>query len=353
VRSAAARGTSFGAPTEAEVELAELIAERVPSIEKVRLVSSGTEACMTALRLARGVTRRERVLKFSGNYHGHADSFLIQAGSGALTFGVPSSPGVPGALASRTHVAPYNDLPRVESILAEHAGEFAAIIVEPVAGNMGCVPPEPGFLAGLRELATRHGALLIFDEVMTGLRVAPGGAQELYGVAPDLTTLAKVVGGGLPLGAVGGPARYMDQLAPLGPIYQAGTLSGNPLATAAGIATLRILGDRGVYDRLEALGERLERGLQRVAASSPVPASYQRVGSMATLFFVRGPVRGLESLAGLDPAHYARFFHEMLARGVYLPPSQYEAFFLSAAHTETEIDRIVDAASQSVAALRC
>ncbi|HLU49079.1 MAG TPA: glutamate-1-semialdehyde 2,1-aminomutase, partial [Planctomycetota bacterium] len=332
-----------------EIELAELVAERVPSIEKLRLMSSGTEACMTAIRLARGATGRDRVIKFAGHYHGHSDSFLIQAGSGALTLGVPSSPGVPEAIASRTHLARFNDSASVEALLDAFPGEFAAIIVEPVAGNMGTVPPEPGFLEDLRALATRHGTLLVFDEVMTGFRVARGGAQERFNVDPDLTTLAKVLGGGLPMGAVGGPAELLDQLAPVGPIYQAGTLSGNPLATAAGIATLRLLDAPGTYDLLEARGARLEAGIRPALRELSIPACYQRVGSMATLFFVEGPVRSLDSLAGLDASIYSRFFHAMLERGVYLPPSQYEAFFLSTAHTEADIDLIVDAARASLA----
>jgi glutamate-1-semialdehyde 2,1-aminomutase len=348
ISRAAARGTSFGAPTEAEVELAESIVSIVPSVEKVRLVSSGTEACMTAARLARGVTGRDRLLKFVGNYHGHADGFLIAAGSGALTMGVPSSPGVPRVVASLTHLARFNDLESVSAQLDAHSGEFAALIVEPVAGNMGTVPPEPGFLEGLRELATAHGALLIFDEVMTGFRVHRAGAQELYRVRPDLTTFAKVVGGGLPLGAVGGPADILDRLAPVGPIYQAGTLSGNPLATAAGLATLEILGRPGVYETLESKGARLETGLRRALADCPIPWCYQRVGSMATLFFAAGPVRGLHSLDGLDTRPWARFFHAMLDRGVYLPPSQYEAFFLSLAHDDRDLEIIIDATKSAV-----
>ena len=348
VCAAARRGTSFGAPTEAEVELADRIVERVPSVEKVRLVNSGTEAGMTAARLARGFTGRSHVIKFAGCYHGHADPFLIQAGSGALTFGVPSSPGVPPEVASSTHLARFNDLGDVESILESKPGEFAAIIVEPIAGNMGTIPPADGFLEGLRSLATKHGALLVFDEVMTGFRVAPGGAQELYGITPDLTMMAKVVGGGLPLGAVGGRAEILDHLAPEGPVYQAGTLSGNPLATAAGIATLRLLGEPGVYEALEAKGARLEAGLREAMSGAAVPVTLQRVGSMATAFFVEGPVTSLDSLAGIDTQIFARFFHGMLRRGVYLAPSQYEACFLSTAHTDEDIDRIVEAAGEAV-----
>ena len=349
VAAALRKGTSFGAPTEAEIELAELIAGRVPSVEKVRLVNSGTEAGMTAARLARGFTGRERIVKFSGCYHGHSDGFLIQAGSGALTFGVPSSPGVPAPMASRTHLASFNDVESVRVILEGHPGEFAALIVEPVAGNMGTVPPAEGFLEGLRDLTSEHGALLIFDEVITGFRVAPGGAQELYSVRPDLTMMGKVVGGGLPLGAVGGPARILDHLSPEGPVYQAGTLSGNPLATAAGGATLREL-DAAAYGELEKKGGQLDDGLRDAIASSGSRATVQRVGSMMTLFFVEGPVTSLDSLAELDTSVYARFFHAMLERGVYLPPSQYEAFFVSLAHSEEDIERVVGAAREALGA---
>ncbi|MCZ6794900.1 MAG: glutamate-1-semialdehyde 2,1-aminomutase [Planctomycetota bacterium] len=348
VVAAARQGTSFGAPTEAEVELAETVVERVPSVDKVRLVSSGTEAGMTASRLARGVTGRDRLLKFAGCYHGHSDGFLIQAGSGALTFGVPSSPGVPEATASVTHLARFNDLESVRVALEQQPGEFAAIIVEPVAGNMGTVPPVPGFLEGLRELSSEHGALLIFDEVITGFRVARGGAQDRYGILPDLTMMGKVLGGGLPLGAVGGPARILDQLSPSGPIYQAGTLSGNPLATAAGLATLHAL-DPAAYRTLEERAARLESGLTEAVARRR--ATVQRVGSLMTLFFVEGPVRDLESLADLDPGVYARFFHAMLERGVYLPPSQYEAWFVSLAHTDEDIQRVIEATREALAAI--
>ncbi|MBN1443787.1 MAG: glutamate-1-semialdehyde 2,1-aminomutase [Planctomycetes bacterium] len=349
VTAAARCGTSFGAPTRAEVELAEEIVGRMPSVEMVRLVSSGTEAAMSAARLARGFTGRDRTIKFAGCYHGHFDAFLIQAGSGALTFGVPSSPGVPAAVASTTFLAAYNDLGGVEELFERHGSEIASVIVEPVAGNMGTVPPAAGFLEGLREVTARYGAILIFDEVMTGFRVARGGAQERYGVMPDLTVMGKVVGGGLPLGAFGGRAEILRQLAPEGPVYQAGTLSGNPLATAAGLATLRALGGDGVYQDLEAKGERLQAGLERAVSSSGVTGVVQRVGSMMTLFFAEGPIRSMESLRSLDPSVYARFFHAMLRRGVYLPPSQYEAFFVSLAHSSGDIDRIAQAAAEALA----
>ncbi len=351
VKTAAERGTTFGAPTEAEVVLAEMIAKRMPSVERVRLVSSGTEGALSAVRLARGFTGRDRIVKFEGCYHGHADSFLIKTGSGALTLGVPSSPGVPAALASLTHNARFNDLESVRSILEMHPGEIACVIVEPVAGNMGTVPPRPGFLEGLRDLCDRHGALLILDEVITGFRVAAGGAQELYGVRADLTVMGKVVGGGLPLGAYGGRAEVMDRIAPVGPVYQAGTLSGNPLATAAGIATLEVLRRPGVYAELERKGRRLEDSLRKVIARSSLPLCFQRVGSMATLFFVKGPVESLDSLSLVRTDLYGKLFHGLLRRGVYFPPAQYEAFFLSLAHSDPEIDRIVDAVEEAIGEL--
>lgn len=351
VQRAAARGTSFGASTEAEVDLAELIVERMPTVEKVRLVSSGTEAGMSAARLARGFTGRDRLVKFVGCYHGHADSFLIQAGSGALTFGVPSSPGVPEPVAALTHLARYNDLDDVREVFAEHGSEIAAIMLEPVAGNMGVVPPKPGFLEGLRGVCDEHGALLVFDEVITGFRVASGGAQERYDIRPDLSVMGKVVGGGLPVGAFGGRAEILDHIAPTGPVYQAGTLSGNPLATAAGLATLRELGKPGVYDGLEAKGARLQAGLEEVISSTDVTARVQRVASMMTLFFNETAVENLDSLANVDSERYAKFFHGMLAQGVSLPPSQYEAFFVSTAHTDEDIDAVVAAAKDVFARL--
>jgi len=351
VQSAAARGTSFGASTRAEVELAELIVERMPSVEKVRLVSSGTEAGMSAARLARGFTGRDRLVKFSGCYHGHADSFLIAAGSGALTFGVPSSPGVPAPLAELTHLARFNDLDNVRAIFAEHGSYIAAITLEPIAGNMGVVPPEPGFLEGLREVCDEHGALLIFDEVITGFRVARGGAQELYGITPDLTVMGKVVGGGLPVGAFGGRADVLDHIAPTGPVYQAGTLSGNPLATAAGLATLAQLGDASVYEELERKGARLHAGLEAAITDAGVTALVQRVGSMMTLFFNESKVTSLDSLENVDTDRYAKFFHGMLEAGVSLPPSQYEAFFVSTVHTDEDIDAVAAAAKSVLASL--
>jgi glutamate-1-semialdehyde 2,1-aminomutase len=340
-------GTSFGAPTAGEVELARLVTEMVPSVELVRLVNSGTEATMSALRLARAATERDRIIKFRGGYHGHADSFLVEAGSGAATLGVPSSPGVTAGAARDTLVAEFNDLASVRSLLDENAGEVAAVIVEPVAGNMGCVPPAEGFLAGLRSLCDDHGALLIFDEVMTGFRVAPGGAQQRYGVRPDLTTLGKVIGGGLPVGAFGGREDLMRRVAPDGPVYQAGTLSGNPLAVAGGLATLRRLrAHPEAYDELERLGSRLEEGVLRVLEAGGYPLSWNRVGAMATLFFTPGPVTGWASASTQDRDAFGRYFHGMLDRGIYLPPSPFEALFLSAAHTDADIDRTVAAVGE-------
>ena len=343
VAEAAARGTSFGAPTPGELELAELLCEAVPSLEMVRLVSSGTEACMSSLRLARAVTGRPRVIKFDGCYHGHADSFLVAAGSGVLTQGIPGSPGVPPAIAELTLSLPYNDLEAVREAFARYPGEIAAVIVEPVAGNMGVVPPEPGFLPGLRELTRREGALLIFDEVITGFRVAWGGAQALYGVTPDLTCLGKIIGGGLPVGAYGGRRELMEQLAPLGPVYQAGTLSGNPVAVAAGLATLKALKEPGIYDALEAKTAGLAGGLAEVIQEQGLPWCVQRVGSMLTVFFTPGPVRSLTEAQQADLAAFRRFFQGMLAQGIYLPPSQFEAWFVSTAHTQAQLEATVAA----------
>jgi glutamate-1-semialdehyde 2,1-aminomutase len=344
------QGASFGAPTAREVELAELVAASMPSIERLRLVSSGTEATMTAARLARGFTGRDRIVKFEGCYHGHADSFLIKSGSGALTFGSPSSPGVPAALAALTLTAPYNDAAAVRGLFDRRGGEIAAVFVEPVAGNMGTVPPQPGFLEELRRLTREAGALLVFDEVITGFRLGLGGAQERYGVRPDLTTLGKILGGGLPLGAVGGRADVLDRLAPSGPIYQAGTLSGNPLATAAGLATLGVLrrGGAALYAELEAKSRRLEEGLAQALKALGVPACVQRAGSMLTLFFAPGPVLNLGSLANVDTARYGRFFHALLEEGVYFPPAQYEAFFVSTAHSLEDIERAIEAAAAAL-----
>jgi glutamate-1-semialdehyde 2,1-aminomutase len=335
VRTAVERGTSFGAPTEAEVELAAAIVDAVPSVEKVRLVSSGTEAAMSAVRLARAFTARDRIVKFAGCYHGHADAFLASAGSGIATFGIPSTPGVPPATTGDTIVCPYNDVDAAAAAVAHHGEGLAAILVEPVAGNMGVVPPEPGFLEVLRQLCDASGALLVFDEVITGFRVARGGAQELYGVMPDLTILGKIVGGGLPLAAFGGRAEIMERLAPSGDVYQAGTLSGNPLATAAGLAVLRRL-DGEVYEALEQRGARLEAGLGR-------HGRVQRVGAMATLFMTDRPVRDFEDAARCDTERYAALFRHLLERGIYLAPSQYEAMFVSLAHGDEEIDRTIEA----------
>jgi len=334
----ARHGTSYGAPTASEVEMAERISRALPSMEMVRLVSSGTEAAMSAIRLARGATGRDVIIKFDGCYHGHADSLLVKAGSGGATFGVPDSQGVPAALAALTLALPFNDLDAVAGALAARRGEVAAVLVEPVAGNMGVVPPAPGFLEGLRDLCSRHGAILIFDEVITGFRVAFGGAQARYAVRPDLTCLGKIIGGGLPVGAYGGSRELMSRVAPLGAVYQAGTLSGNPLAVAAGLATLRALEDPAVYDRLERLGALFERGISEAATAAGIPATVNRVGSMLTAFFTEGPVTDYATAKRADTARYARFFHAMLARGIFLAPSQFEAAFVSLAHSEQDLE---------------
>jgi glutamate-1-semialdehyde 2,1-aminomutase len=336
VRLAAERGTSFGAPTEAEVELAAEIADAVPSVEKVRLVSSGTEAAMSTARLARAFTARDRILKFAGCYHGHVDALLASAGSGVATLGLPSSPGVPPATTKDTIVCKYNDVDAVASTVAEYGEGLAAIFVEPVAGNMGVVPPDPGFLDVLRRLCDASGALLVFDEVITGFRVARGGAQELFGVTPDLTILGKIVGGGLPLAAFGGRAEIMDRLAPSGDVYQAGTLSGNPVATAAGLAVLRRLRDPSLYEELEQRSARLERGL---APHGRV----QRVGAMATLFMTDEPVRNFDDAQRSDTDRYGALFRHLLERGIYVAPSQFEAMFVSLAHGDEEIDQTIEA----------
>jgi glutamate-1-semialdehyde 2,1-aminomutase len=336
VTRAAADGTSFGAPTEAEVELAAEIVAAVPSLEMVRLVSSGTEASMSAIRLARAATKRDRIVKFAGCYHGHVDSLLASAGSGVATLGIPSTPGVPVAVASDTIVCRYNDVDSAAAAVMQHSEDLACVLVEPVAGNMGVVPPEPGFLEGLRALCDASGALLVFDEVITGFRVARGGAQELYGVRPDLTILGKIVGGGLPLAAFGGRAELMERLAPVGDVYQAGTLSGNPLATAAGLSVLQRLRDPGVYDELERLGARLEAGLAPYGR-------VQRVGGMLTLFVTDGPVRDFDDAQRRDTGRYAELFRHLLASGVYVAPSQFEAMFVSLAHGDTDIERTLDA----------
>jgi glutamate-1-semialdehyde 2,1-aminomutase len=356
LEEALGRGTAFGAPTLAEVEIAETIAAALPSVEMVRLVCSGTEATMSALRLARAATGRNRFVKFVGCYHGHADPFLIAAGSGAATIGVPSSPGVPAAVVADTLLAPYNDLEAVERLFAGDPDGIAAVIVEPVAGNMNLVPPVPGFLEGLRALCDRHGAILIFDEVMTGFRVAWGGAQNVLDVRPDLTTLGKVIGGGLPLAAYCGRRDLMSRIAPAGPVYQAGTLSGNPLAVAAGRAALHELGqdDPCPYDLLEKTGARLQEGIEEAGRRHGVPCRVERRGSMLGLFFTSAPVRQLEDVHATDRPRFTRVFHGLLDRGIHLPPSPYEAMFLSTAHGEPEIEATLaafDAAFAEEAAL--
>ena len=345
LRVALERGTSYGAPTPGEVELAREITAAVPSMELLRLVSSGTEAAMSALRVARGFTGRAKLMKFEGCYHGHADSLLVKAGSGGATFGVPDSLGVPAELARLTLSVPYNDLDAVRAVLAAEGRDVAAVIVEPVAGNMGVVAPAPGFLAGLRELTQHHGALLVFDEVITGFRVAFGGAQARYGVTPDLTILGKVIGGGLPVGAYGGRREVMECVAPLGGVYQAGTLSGNPLAVTAGLETLRALREPGVYETLESRAAALEAGLCEALGRAGVPTTVNRVGSMLTAFFTAGAVTDWGTATRADRARYGRFFHAMLGRGVYLAPSQFEAAFVSLAHSPDDVAATVAAAA--------
>jgi glutamate-1-semialdehyde 2,1-aminomutase len=351
ITETARRGTSYGAPTELEVRMAETITAAYPSMEMVRLVSSGTEAAMSAIRLARGATGRDVLVKFDGGYHGHADSLLVKAGSGGATFSIPDSRGVPAALAALTVTRAFNDVAAVRELFRQRGGEIAAVIVEPVAGNMGVVPPAPGFLETLRAVTAEHGALLIFDEVITGFRIAYGGAQERYGVRPDLTCLGKIIGGGLPVGAYGGRREIMQHVAPLGAVYQAGTLSGNPLAVSAGLATLAALRTAGAYDRLERLGALAEHGLLEAAAKAGVPLTVNRVGSMLTGFFCEGPVTDWNSARRADTRRYAAFFHAMLERGVYLAPSQFEAAFVSLAHSDADLDHAARAAAESMAAL--
>lgn len=351
VRRTIRKGLSFGAPSALETELAVLVKKAMPSIEKIRFVSSGTEAVLSAIRLARAATKKKRIIKFDGCYHGHGDSLLVAAGSGAATLGLPDSPGVPEEIASLTLSLPFNDLGAVEAAFKKF-DDIAAIIVEPVVGNMGVVPPKPGFLQGLREATQQKNALLIFDEVMTGFRVALGGAQSLYGVRPDLATLGKIIGGGMPVGAYGGRADLMSQVAPEGPVYQAGTLSGNPVAMAAGIATLKALSDPKVYEGLEASAAFVEEGIRRALKSSDTPGCFQRVGSMATLFFQEGPVENYEQAKGSDRDLYAKFFWAMAQRGVYLPPSQFEAMFFSTALTKDHLKKIVRVAGESLRSLK-
>ena len=346
IREAAGRGTSFGAPCEAETLLAEAVIERFPAIERLRFVNSGTEATMSAIRLVRAATGRERIIKFTGGYHGHSDSLLVAAGSGALTFGVPSSPGVPADLARLTLTLPYNDLDAVRRVFAAQGGDIAGIIVEPVAGNMGCVPALPGFLEGLIKTAHRAGARVIFDEVMTGFRVASGGVQGLLGLQPDLTTLGKIIGGGLPAAAFGGRAELMNRLAPIGPVYQAGTLSGNPLAMAAGLATLELTAEPGFYSRLEEATRRLTAGLATAAGRAGVAVTINQVCGMFSVFFTAAPVRCHADVATADAGRYARYFHGMLEAGVYLAPSAFEAAFVSSAHTGADIEATLVAAER-------
>ncbi|MGE5233651.1 MAG: glutamate-1-semialdehyde 2,1-aminomutase [Acidobacteriota bacterium] len=352
IRAALERGTAFGAPTEAEVELGETIASAFPVVDMVRLVCSGTEATMSALRLARAATGRSKLLKFEGCYHGHADAFLVAAGSGAATIGVPSSPGVPAAVTAETLVAPYNDLVAAERQFAEHGHDIAAVFVEPIAGNISLVPPVPGYLQGLRELCTKHGALLVFDEVMTGFRVAWGGAQTIFGITPDLVTLGKVIGGGLPIAAYAGPRDLMRRIAPAGPVYQAGTLAGNPLAVAAGLAALQVLAADGgaAYRQLEATSVRLAAGLEAAAQHHRIPFRLQRQGSMIGIFFTDRPVRQQGDVDASDRERFKRVFHRLLAAGVHLPPSAYETLFVSTAHGEAEIDQTIAAFDQALAA---
>jgi glutamate-1-semialdehyde 2,1-aminomutase len=354
VAKASSHGTSFGAPTESETQLAGEIIDAMPNLEMVRFVNSGTEAVMSAIRLARAATGRDKIVKCIGCYHGHSDALLVQAGSGALTLGTPSSPGVPASITANTILAPYNDSKAAEKIFSEHGKQIACFIVEPVAGNMGVVSPAPGYLRGLRELCSRHGTLLMFDEVMTGFRVARGGAQTLFDIKPDLTCLGKIIGGGLPVGAYGGPKNLMQQVSPAGSVYQAGTLSGNPLAMSAGLATLEILKEPGVYQALEKRGAMLEEGLRSAAKEAGVPLVVNRVGSMLTPFFVRkgDAVTNFDQATACDTQLYAKFFHAMLEEGVFLAPSQFEAMFIGVAHEEEQIAQTIAAAKIALKSIR-
>ena len=351
LKKAISNGTSFGAPTELEITLAKMVKKAFPSIEMVRMASSGTEATMSAIRVARGYTGRDKIIKFDGGYHGHGDCLLVKAGSGVATFGLPDSPGVPADLAKYTLTVPYNDLAAVKDLAAREGERIACIIVEPVAGNMGCVPPEPGFLEGLRQVCDQYGIVLILDEVMTGFRVAYGGAQQLYKIKPDLTCLGKVIGGGLPVGAFGGRREIMEKVAPVGPIYQAGTLSGNPLAMTAGIETLKLLAKPGVYKSLEKSSAELEKGLREAAREAGVAMTFNRVGSMFTGFFTEKKVRDFASAKSSDTARFGKYFLSMLKNGVNLAPSQFEAAFMSLAHTKADIDKTVEAARKSLKGL--
>ena len=344
-------GTSFGAPTALETEMAKLVVDMVPSVEMVRMVNSGTEATMSALRVARGYTQRDKIVKFAGNYHGHADHLLIKAGSGALTLGVPTSPGVPQSIAQNTITAPYNNLETLKEIFAAEGDSIAAVILEPVAGNMGCVPPQPGFLEGVRKLTKEYGSLLIFDEVMTGFRVSLGGAQQYYNVDPDLTCLGKVIGGGLPVGAYGGKREIMEQVAPVGPVYQAGTLSGNPLAMTAGLATLKALKEPGVFEEIEQKAAKLCEGLKAAAEEEGIAVKTTRVGSMFGLFFSDQDIIDFDSVDSCDLGKFTKYFNTMLKEGIYFAPSQFEAGFMSLAHTDKDIEHTIAAAKKAFSQL--
>jgi len=348
IQDQASKAVSFGAPCELETQLARMVVDRVPACERVRFVSSGTEATMSAIRLARGATKRPLVVKMDGCYHGHVDSLLVRAGSGVLTLGIPGTPGIPDPLAALTRVVPYNDVPTLEQLLDKEGNDVACVILEPIAGNMGVVPPAKGYLQAVRDLTKKHGVLFICDEVMTGFRVHRGGAQALYGIEPDLSTFGKVIGGGLPVGAYGGRKDLMELIAPAGPIYQAGTLSGNPLAMRAGIATLELLDEPGAYERLESTSAKLAEGLRKVMKDAGLKTTLNRVGSMMTTFFTEFPVTDYATAATSDAKRYASFFHGMLERGVYLAPSQYEAGFVSLAHTEEDVEATVRAAKETL-----